>query len=147
VSRETVVVPRDSLELVLAAARGRLLDRDRFLAACEIETILDRPIPWATLRPLIVALQAEDESRMPFIRAQVDQLQAYATHALGDLDVDLRDPRVLYEVVAALALVHQCAVNGAENEVLNDDEASAVRGLTRSLGAALGRLAPDEARA
>ncbi len=99
-----------------------------------------------TCSSLIGDLEAEDRDRLVAAQAQVDQLQAYATMRLDELDVDLRDPRVLYEAVCVLALVHECAVNGANNGALNDDEASAIRGLTRALGCALGRLAPAEAR-
>lgn len=148
-SRDTVTVSRDDLELVTkyaATALDLIFDRGVFATLLRLDEAASAQIPWTVLRPLISDLEAEDRGRLEAARAQIDQLQAYATHTLGDLGVDIRDPRVLFEAVAVLALVHQCAVNAAENEALSDDEASAVRALTRSLGVALGRLAPEEAR-
>lgn len=137
---DTVTVPRWVAEEIAA----RYDPRDEAVVA--MAEAAGESLPWSMLRPLISDLEHEDRDRAFFVQAQVDQLQAYATARLGELDVDLRDHRVLYEAVCVLALVHECAVNGAENGALNDDEASAIRALARALGAALGRLAPDEAR-
>jgi hypothetical protein len=148
---ETVPVPRWAADLLAAlgvTVRDALLGPpDDIRAALDAVVVAARePIPWGPLRPLIDNLRDESGTQPIHATAQLDQMRGYVTERLRQLDVEVRDPRVLYEALCVVALVHECAVNAAENGALNDDEASAVRACARIIGAALGPLAPDEAR-
>lgn len=112
------------------------------LAVEELRFRVEQTVRWDRARPLLAELRAETIEWPHSARASVDQLQAYATARLAQLGIDIRDRRVLYEVLVILSLVNECSRNGHDNGLLNDDEDSAIRGLLRALGRAFAQLVP-----
>lgn len=124
------------------------LERHRFIFDAAAGPALDELARAAGRRPqwehfAAVIAELVDPHAPEKISAGLDQIQAYAAETLGLFGVDVYDNRVLFEVIATLVLVHQSAINSHESGAFNDDETAAVRAVVRTLGAALGRLAPQ----
>lgn len=148
---ETVSIPRSAalalvaLDVPAEQVSPGMVDAARD-AVRDLYDALLRPVRWDVVRPLVAELRAETVEQGLAAVAGADQLQAYASARLAELEVDVRDGRVLYEVLVVLCLVHECARNGRENGLLEPSEEAAIRGLLRALGRAFAELAPDEAR-
>jgi len=140
--KDTVTVPR---WVAKTLARQQFAFTDEAATALEeLRIAAGEEIPWSNVVALIH--QFEDETSSPHIRGQLDQLQQYATNRLRMLEVDVRDPRVLYEAICVLGLIAEAARNGRDNGVIAADTATEMQSVCRMLGASLGRYAPDEAR-
>lgn len=100
---------------------------------------------WARLRPIVDELRRE-AGGTPALVAGADQLRTYLVGQAATFDVDLTDSASLYAVLVALALVRECARNGASAGIVTPDEDEAVRALCRAISLALADLAPAEAR-
>jgi hypothetical protein len=113
-------------------------------AGIAVEQTLEEHVPWHRAKELITDLH---ETLRETGTHGADQVQAYATGFLDQLEVNVREPRVLYETLAVIALVRACARNGHANEIITHEVEEVVASVCRALATALAVLAPAEARA
>lgn len=139
---DTVRVSRAALRTVA----GLSFPIDKAGALVDIVEALNTPVPWHRARALVADLRFEIAQHGPVATAGADQVQAYATSRLAELEVDVTDPAVLYEVLVVLALVRECARNGWDNGVIDYETEQQIASVCRALAAGLVVLAPDEAR-
>lgn len=145
----TVPVPRAVVDVLLRNQRWRAglsqtVEGDR--AAWEdLARAAATPVPWERATGLLRDLRARILIDAPTVSG-ADQLQAYVTGRLADLDVDVTDERVLYEALAVISIVSGVADTARANGQISGDANATISGICRAVAAGLAILAPTDAQ-
>lgn len=101
-------------------------------------------LPWWRVRSLIQGAASDDDP--PGLIAGLDQYQAQFCNRLTELEVDARDPGILYVVLVVLGVLWESAGQGRKTGVLTEEEEQGVKRVVVTIAGALVPILPAEAK-